>query len=96
VKKAKKKKRWSQKVTKESDALDLEKDVFTKNDASEIARSLKASAEQSDRRKTNPFRSAMSMLVFYINRAGRTLSDDRKEVLEDAKGELRKEFGKRR
>ncbi|WP_174021954.1 DUF3175 domain-containing protein (plasmid) [Agrobacterium fabrum] len=96
MKKAKKKKRWSQKVTKESDALDLEKDVFTKNDASEIARSVKASAEQSDRRKTNPFRSAMSMLVFYINRAGRTLSDDRKEVLEDAKGELRKEFGKRR
>jgi hypothetical protein len=96
MKKAKKKKRWSQKVTKESDALDLEKEVFTKNDASEIARSLKASAEQSDRRKTNPFRSAMSMLVFYINRAGRTLSDDRKEVLEDAKGELRKEFGKRR
>ena len=96
MKKAKKKKRWSQKVTKESDALDLEKDVFTKNDASEIARSLKASAEQSDRRKTSPFRSAMSMLVFYINRAGRTLSDDRKEVLEDAKGELRKEFGKRR
>ncbi|EGL62424.1 hypothetical protein AGRO_4896 [Agrobacterium sp. ATCC 31749] len=95
MKKAKKKKRWSQKVTKESDALDLEKEVFTKNDASEIARSLKASAEQSDRRKTNPFRSAMSMLVFYINRAGRTLSDDRKEVLEDAKGELRKEFGKR-
>ena len=70
--------------------------MFTKNDASEIARSLKASAEQSDRRKTSPFRSAMSMLVFYINRAGRTLSDDRKEVLEDAKGELRKEFGKRR
>ncbi|MGV1777083.1 DUF3175 domain-containing protein [Agrobacterium fabrum] len=96
MKKAKKKKRWSQKATKESDALDLEKDVFTKNDASEIARSLKASAEQSDRRKTSPFRSAMSMLVFYINRAGRTLSDDRKEVLEDAKGELRKEFGKRR
>lgn len=96
MKKAKKKKRWSQKVTKESDALDLEKDVFTKNDASEIARSLKASAEQSDRRKTNPFRSAMSMLVFYINRAGRTLPANRKEVLEDAKGEIRKEFGKRR
>ncbi|MDR6590140.1 DUF3175 domain-containing protein [Agrobacterium tumefaciens] len=96
MKKAKKKKRWSQKVTKESDALDLEKDVFTKNDVSEIARSLKASAEQSDRRKTNPFRSAMSMLVFYINRAGRTLPANRKEVLEEAKGELRKEFGKRR
>ncbi|WP_333723183.1 DUF3175 domain-containing protein [Agrobacterium tumefaciens] len=95
MKKAKKK-RWSQKVTKECDALDLEKDVFTKNDASEIARSLKASAEQSDRRKTNRFRSAMSMLVFYINRAGRTLPANRKEVLGDAMGEIRKEFGKRR
>ncbi|QTG14555.1 DUF3175 domain-containing protein [Agrobacterium tumefaciens] len=94
--KKKKKKKWSQKVTKESDALDLEKDVFTKNDASEIARSPKASAEQSDRRKTNPFRSAMSMLVFYINRAGGILPTNRKKVLEDAKEELRKEFGKRR
>ncbi|MCP2158215.1 UNVERIFIED_ORG: type IV secretory pathway VirB10-like protein [Rhizobium sp. SLBN-170] len=94
--KKKKKKKWSQKVTKESDALDLEKDVFTKNDASEIARSPKASTEQSDRRKTNPFRSAMSMLVFYINRAGGILPTNRKKVLEDAKEELRKEFGKRR
>lgn len=96
MKKAKKKKKWSQKVTRESDALDLEKEVFTKSDASEIARSLKASAEHSTRRKTNPFRSAMSMLVFYINRAGRGLPEKRKEVLEDAKGELRKEFGKQR
>ncbi|AYM09190.1 DUF3175 domain-containing protein (plasmid) [Agrobacterium radiobacter] len=96
MKKAKKKKKWSQKVTKESDALDLEKEVFTKDDPSQIARSLKASAEQSSRRKTNPFRSAMSMLVFYINRAGRTLPGKRKEVLEDAKDELRKEFGKSR
>lgn len=94
MKKAKKK--WSQKVTKESDALDLEKDVFTKNDASEIARSPKVSAEQSDRRKTNPFRSVMSMLVFYIHRAGGILPTNRKKVLEDAKEELRKEFGKRR
>ncbi|WCK02392.1 DUF3175 domain-containing protein [Agrobacterium tumefaciens] len=96
MKKAKKKKKWSQKVTKESDALDLEKDVFTQNDPSQIAHSLKASAEQSTRRKTNPFRSAMSMLVFYINRAGRTLPEKRKEVLEDVKDELRKEFGKPR
>ncbi|QTK80594.1 hypothetical protein AT6N2_C3084 [Agrobacterium tumefaciens] len=96
MKKAKKKKKWSQKVTRESDALDLEKEVFTKEDPSQIARSLKASAEQSDRRKANPFRSAMSMLVFYINRAGRSLPRTRKDVLEEAKDELRKEFGKQR
>ncbi len=96
MKKAKKKKKWSQKVTRESDALDLEKEVFTKEDPSQIARSLKASAEQSHRRKANPFRSAMSMLVFYINRAGRSLPRKRKDVLEEAKDELRKEFGKQR
>lgn len=96
MKKAKKKKKWSQKVSRESDALDLEKEVFTKEDPSQIARSLKASAEQSDRRKANPFRSAMSMLVFYINRAGRSLPRKRKDVLEEAKDELRKEFGKQR
>ncbi|MFK3692425.1 DUF3175 domain-containing protein [Agrobacterium tumefaciens] len=96
MKKAKKKKKWSQKVTRESDALDLEKEVFTKEDPSQIARSLKASAEQSDRRKANPFRSAMSILVFYINRAGRSLPRKRKDVLEEAKDELRKEFGKQR
>ncbi len=96
MKKAKKKKKWSQKVTRESEAHDLEKEVFTKEDPSQIARSLKASAEQSDRRKTNPFRSAMSMLVFYINRAGRSLPRKRKDVLEEAKDDLRKEFGKQR
>jgi len=94
MKKGKKKKKWSQRVTEESDALDLEEDVFMKKDATQIAHSLKASAEQSTRRKTNPFRSAMSMLVFYINRAGRGLPDKRKATLEDAKDELRKEFGK--
>ncbi|HAU75338.1 DUF3175 domain-containing protein [Rhizobium pusense] len=94
MKKGKKKKKWSQKVTSESDALDLEKDVFTKKDPTGIARSLKASAEHSTRRKANPFRSAMSMLVFYINRAGGKLPKERKEVLEEAKDKLRKEFGK--
>ena len=94
MKKGKKKKKWSQKVTIESDALDLEKDVFTKKDPTGIARSLKASAEHSTRRKANPFRSAMSMLVFYINRAGGKLPKERKEVLEEAKDKLRKEFGK--
>lgn len=93
MKKGKKKKKWSQKVTGESDALDLEKDVFTKKDPTGIARSLKASAEHSTRRKANPFRSAMSMLVFYINRAGGKLPKER-EVLEEAKDKLRKEFGK--
>ncbi|AYM66066.1 DUF3175 domain-containing protein [Agrobacterium fabrum] len=94
MKKGKKKKKWSQRVTEESDALDREKDVFKKKDAAQIARSLKASAEHSSRRKTNPLRSAMSMLVFYINRAGRGLSDKRKATLVDAKDEPRKEFGK--
>ena len=94
MKKGKKKKKWSQEVTSESDALDLEKDVFTKKDPTGIARSLKASAEHSTRREANPFRSAMSMLVFYINRAGGKLPKERKEVLEEAKDKLRKEFGK--
>lgn len=66
-----KRKRWSQRVTEESNALDLEPGVFTFDNPSEIARSLKRSAEHSDRRKAGPFRSAMSMLTFYINRAGR-------------------------
>lgn len=94
MKKGKKKKKWSQTVTSESDALDLEKDVFMKKDPTGIARSLKGSAEHSTRRKANPFRSAMSMLVFYINRAGGKLPKERKEVLEEAKDKLRKEFGK--
>lgn len=82
-------KKWSNKVTKESHALDLEEGVFTWKDPKHIARSLKKSAEQSKRRKTEPFRSAMSMLVFYINRAGRKLDPQQKKILEQAKQELR-------
>ncbi len=85
---------WSQKVTRESNALDLEEGVFTLDDPREIALSLKRSAEASDRRKSAPFRSAMSMLTFFINRAGSGLSDERRRVLEQAKDELRKAFGK--
>ncbi len=85
-------KRWSQVVTRESDALDLEPGVFTWDDPSEIARSLKRSADMSTRRKAPPYQSAMSMLTFYINRAGRSLPDRRREVLEKAKAELRKLF----
>jgi len=87
-------KKWSQGVTEHSDALDLEGGVFTHDDPKAIARSLKRSAERSDRRKADPFRSAMSMLTFYINRAGKDLDKRRKKVLEDAKDELRKEFGR--
>ena len=89
---AKKSKKWSNKVTRESRALDLEEGIFTWDDPKKIARSLKASAEQSKRRKAEPFRSAMSMLVFYINRAGRKLDPKQKKVLEQAKQELRKLF----
>jgi len=84
--------KWSARVTRESNALDLEPDVFTWQDAARIARSLKHSAEVSTRRKADPFRSAMSMLVFYMNRAGKNLRAGQKEVLEKAKAELRKEF----
>jgi len=91
---AKKRKRWSQRVTKESNALDLEQGVFSKDDPRRIARSLKRSAEQSKRRKADPFRSAMSMLTFYINRAGKTLSSARRKRLESAKQELRDLYGK--
>ena len=87
---------WSQRVTKESNALDLEPNVFTKDDPREIAASLKRSAERSDRRRTDPFRSAMSMLTFYVNRAGRTLPPERRRTLEAAKVELRLLFGKPR
>jgi hypothetical protein len=86
---------WTADVTRHSNALDLEADVFTLDDSLEIARSLKRSAEASQRRKSPPFRSAMSMLTFYINRAEKNLSDERKRVLERAKNELRKEFGRR-
>lgn len=88
------KKKWSQEVTEHSDALDLEEHVFESDDPKHIARSLKRSAEQSERRKAEPYRSAMSMLTFYINRAGKTLPETRKRVLEDAKDELRRLFGR--
>ncbi len=81
--------RWSQDVTEHSDALDLEKGLFTFKDPEKIAQSLKRSAEASKRRKADPFRSAMSMLVFYINRAGKGLPARRRRVLEAAKDELR-------
>ena len=88
-------KRWSQDVTERSDALDLEQGVFTLKDPKKIAASLKRSAEASTRRKADPFRSAMSMLVFYINRAGKTLNEADRARLEEAKSELRKAFGKK-
>jgi hypothetical protein len=88
------KNRWSADVTEHSDALDLEPKVFEKKTAGQIAASLKRSTESSDRRKTSPFRSAMSMLTFYINRAGRTLPPERKQTLEAAKEKLRKLFGR--
>lgn len=86
--------KWSGRVTATSDALDLKRDVFKQRSASAIARSLKRSAEHSHRRKSSPYRSAMSMLVFYINRAGKNLPASRRRVLENAKDELRKAFGK--
>jgi hypothetical protein len=84
---------WSQNVTENSNALDLEDKVFTKSPR-EIARSLKRSAERSTRRKAPPFRSAMSMLTFYANRAGKTLSAERRRKIQQAKEELRKLYGR--
>ncbi len=89
-------KNWSAKVTRESRALELEEGVFTWKDPKKIARSLKNSADISTHRKTEPFRSAMSMLVFYINRAGTSLDPEQKRILEKAKQELRKQYGKDR
>jgi len=89
-------KNWSAEVTAHSDALDLEPDVFSMEDPSEIAESLKRSAESSDRRKSGAFRSAMSMLNLYINRAGRNLSPSRKRTLEAAKEKLRGLFARKR
>jgi hypothetical protein len=86
--------KWSQDVTEHSNALDLDQGVFTLDDPAEIAKSLKRSAEHSHRRKSSPYRSAMSMLTFYINRAGKDLSKARLRKLEAAKDELRKAFGK--
>jgi hypothetical protein len=85
-------KRWSAKVTRESDALDLDEGVFTRTDPRSIARSLKRSAERSDRRKSDPYRSAMSMLTFYINRAGKALPAAQRKRLDTAKDELRALF----
>ena len=89
---ATKPRRWSQRVTETSDALDLASGVFARADPASIARSLKRSAERSRRRKADPFRSAMSMLVFYINRAGKNLGKRRRAILECAKEELRRQF----
>jgi hypothetical protein len=86
------KKYWSGKATKESNALDLDRGVFTWKDPKRIARSLKKSAELSNRRKAEPFQSAMSMLNFYINRAGKGLPQKQKKILERSKAELRKLF----
>jgi len=83
--------KWSAPVTRKSDALDLEPDIFKKSPR-QIALSLKRSAEHSHRRKSSPFRSAMSVLTFYINRAGKNLSSARRKKLEAAKGELRVAF----
>jgi Protein of unknown function (DUF3175) len=86
--------KWSAKVMERSDALDLEQGVFTKSDPKAIALSLKRSAEQSTRRKAEPFRSAMSMLNFFINRGGKNLPKKQQETLEKAKDELRIAFGR--
>ena len=87
--------KWSAGVNEQSDALTLEEHVFESGDPAHIARSLKRSAEESHRRKSEPYRSAMSMLTFYINRAGKNLPASQKKVLEQAKVELRKEFGRK-
>jgi len=84
--------KWSARVTQRSDALDLEPGVFTKRSARQVALSLKRSAESSRRRKSSPFQSAMSMLTFEINRAGKNLPAERRRVLTNAKTELRRLF----
>ena len=89
-----KKEKWSAEVTEHSDALELEPHVFEKDDPKEIAASLKRSADSSEKRKSEPFRAAMSMLTFYINRAGSNLPAARRKVLERAKDELRHAYGK--
>jgi hypothetical protein len=87
-------KRWSQRVTRESDALDLTHGVFTLRDPKRIAASLKRSAERSSRRKAGAYRSALSMLTFYINRAGKTLPKIQRDRLQRAKTELKRQFGR--
>ena len=86
--------RWSKQVTEHSNALDLERGVFSQRDPDKIAASLKRSAERSRRRKADPYRSALSMLTFYINRAGKNLPASRKKTLTAAKQKLRERFGK--
>jgi len=93
-KKSSKTRRWSANVTKHSDALDLQPQVFRGNDPHRIALSLKRSAERSKRRKGTPYQSAMSMLNFYINRAGKNLPQKQKRILEHTKDELREVFGR--
>jgi len=88
--------RWSQQVTETSHALDLEPGVFALDDPRKIAASLRASAERSTHRKSSPFRSAMSMLTFYVNRAGKDLAADQRAILEQAKDELRALYGRPR
>jgi translation initiation factor 2 alpha subunit (eIF-2alpha) len=93
-KKSSKTRRWSAKVTKHSDALDLESNVFKGKDPHRIALSLKRSAERRKRLKVTAYQSAMSMLNFYLNRAGKNLPKSQKQILERAKGELREAFGR--
>ncbi|PYL71443.1 MAG: hypothetical protein DMF22_06735 [Verrucomicrobia bacterium] len=90
-----KNRRWSDRVTKQSNALDLESKIFKSTNPRRIALSLKRSAQASKRRKGTPYQSAMSMLNFYINRAGKSLSQKQKRVLERAKDELRDVFGRK-
>ena len=90
------KEKWSSDVTEHSDALDLQEGVFTWSDPKKIAASLKNSAEKSKRRKGTPYQSAMSMLTFYINRDGKNIDKKQREILEDAKEELRELFGRKK
>jgi hypothetical protein len=87
------KRKWSQHVNETSDAMDIAPGTFAQSDPQKIARDLEHDAEASTRRKSSPYRSAMSMLTFYINRAGKNLSPKRRQILEDAKDVLRAEFG---
>lgn len=96
AKRASPRKKWSAKVTRESHALSLDKGVFSQRSPGAIARSLKRSAERSRARQSSPYRSAMSMLTFYINRGGKGLSASQSRTLEAAKGELRRLFGKQK
>jgi putative cell wall-binding protein len=88
------KKKWSADVTKHSNALDLDKDVFKQRNAAKVAHSLERSADKSTRKKSNSYRSAMSMLTFYINRAGKNLPESQKKILERAKDILRQDHEK--